>query len=187
MHETLIDTMPDEHWTPEQIIEVWNKGTKIREYDSSRKRDKCGRAMNFIEHGRKHSNFGWEIDFIIAVANGGNECIDNLQPLANSPSTLINNMVDKVIGFVEEISARSKTRSEFDRIFIDETNRLIYLIKPNDYSYENQINMHMNHDLEGVVSELKGNGRIDNHDQIENRKYDRIFRFVMNIRNSKSF
>jgi hypothetical protein len=187
MNKSFNNIMPDEHWTPEQIVEVWNKGDKIREYDSSRKRDKCGRAMNFIEHGRKHSNFGWEIDFIIAIANGGNECIENLQPLANSPSTLINNMAHKVIGFVEEISAIAKTRSEFDRIFIAETNRLIALIKPNDYSYENHVNIRMNHDLECVVSELKGNGRINNNDLKENNKYDRISRFVMNIRNSKSF
>ncbi len=37
--------------------------------------------MQYSEHGNRNSNYGWEIDHINPVANGGGDEINNLQPL----------------------------------------------------------------------------------------------------------
>ena len=69
-------------WTPEAIKAVWQKGTPIQGYDSSIwRRDKCGSAMKFSEHGNRQSEYGWEIDHIDPINNGGNDYLNNLQPL----------------------------------------------------------------------------------------------------------
>ncbi|MCF8239512.1 MAG: HNH endonuclease [Saprospiraceae bacterium] len=37
--------------------------------------------MKFTDHGDRTSDYGWEIDHIRAVSNGGNDDLENLQPL----------------------------------------------------------------------------------------------------------
>ena len=37
--------------------------------------------MKFNEHGNRFSKYGWEIDHIDLVANGGGDDLNNLQPL----------------------------------------------------------------------------------------------------------
>lgn len=69
-------------WSPQEIAAVWAKSSKIEGYDERIwRRDRCGRAMKFSEHGNRNSNFGWEIDHINPVSNGGGDEIANLQPL----------------------------------------------------------------------------------------------------------
>jgi 5-methylcytosine-specific restriction endonuclease McrA len=69
-------------WTEQQKKAVWVKGTTIDGYDSNiLHRDKCGKNMQYSEHGNRNSNNGWEIDHINPVANGGGDEIGNLQPL----------------------------------------------------------------------------------------------------------
>lgn len=69
-------------WTDHEKLAVWQKGTQIQGYDSSIwRRDICGHAMNYSEHGNRNSEYGWEIDHIRAVANGGSDNLENLQPL----------------------------------------------------------------------------------------------------------
>lgn len=61
---------------------VFNKGTPISGYDASRwRRDICGRAMDYYEHGNTNSEYGWEIDHIYPATLGGLTEINNLQPL----------------------------------------------------------------------------------------------------------
>jgi hypothetical protein len=69
-------------WSEQEKRAVWQKGSVIEGYDSSLwRRDICGHAMKYTEHGNRASDYGWEIDHIKAVANGGDDSISNLQPL----------------------------------------------------------------------------------------------------------
>jgi 5-methylcytosine-specific restriction endonuclease McrA len=61
---------------------VWNKGAAIPGFDPSQwRRDVCGHAMSYTEHGNTDSQFGWEIDHIYPREKGGPTTWDNLQPL----------------------------------------------------------------------------------------------------------
>jgi len=69
-------------WTDQQKKDVWKKGKVITgESPDTWRKDKCGKKMKYSEHGNRKSDNGWEIDHIKAVANNGDDSIDNLQPL----------------------------------------------------------------------------------------------------------
>lgn len=69
-------------WSEQEKKAIWEKGSIIGGYDSSLwRKDICGKVMKFTEHGNRNSEYGWEIDHIKAVANGGDDNINNLQPL----------------------------------------------------------------------------------------------------------
>ncbi len=63
---------------------VWDKGI-IEIHDDKDKdvwrRDICGNAIKYSEHGNTNSDYGWEIDHINPSANGGSDDLANLQPL----------------------------------------------------------------------------------------------------------
>jgi hypothetical protein len=61
------------------IEAVWQKGTPEPQYASFRK-DKCGASMERSRHG-KTEKWGWEIDHIKPVSEGGTDDLLNLQPL----------------------------------------------------------------------------------------------------------
>jgi hypothetical protein len=61
------------------IEAVWKKGTPEPELSAFR-RDICGARMQRSEYGTTET-YGWEIDHIEPVAQGGTDDLDNLQPL----------------------------------------------------------------------------------------------------------
>jgi len=69
-------------WTEEEILATWNKGTVIPDYDPKKFRlDICGQEILWNQYANRNSDYGWEIDHINPVANGGTDIDSNLQPL----------------------------------------------------------------------------------------------------------
>lgn len=73
-----------------QAERVWRKGVFIPDKDEYGKlkwspdewrRDYQGNAIKHDDYGDRGSKFGWEIDHIVAVVDGGSDDIDNLRPL----------------------------------------------------------------------------------------------------------
>ena len=64
-----------------EIIEaVWLKGRTMGIYATLRV-DAWGWTIVEQDHGNIRSRYGWEIDHIVPVAQGGTDELDNLQPL----------------------------------------------------------------------------------------------------------
>ena len=62
--------------------QVWLKGAEIPGYDASVwRRDHLGYAIRYSDYGNRDSDYGWEIDHIVATALGGSDDITNLRPL----------------------------------------------------------------------------------------------------------
>lgn len=82
-------------WPDEMKKLVWEKGIVIPNYPKDIWRiDPFGGVMNFQEHGNRENKYGWEIDHINPVANGGNDDLKNLQPLSWEMNVKKNNRLD---------------------------------------------------------------------------------------------
>ena len=58
---------------------VWIKGTTIPNYDLAIwRRDVYGNAILFLAYGNRDSDYGWEIDRITPVAEGGSDDIKEI-------------------------------------------------------------------------------------------------------------
>ena len=64
---------------PATVKAVWNKAMEDPGYTIF-KIDSCGATLQEEEYG-KMTDYGWEIDHIKPVAEGGTDDLNNLQPL----------------------------------------------------------------------------------------------------------
>lgn len=66
----------------ETIKEVWRKATIVSGNNPDEwRKDQCGAWIGWNFYGDRDSQYGWEIDHITCVSNGGSDAISNLRPL----------------------------------------------------------------------------------------------------------
>ncbi len=59
-------------WTHEQKSAVWNKAAVVGTNDPKvYRQDQCGAWIKWSEHGKRDSQYGWEIDHITPKSRGG--------------------------------------------------------------------------------------------------------------------
>ncbi len=69
-------------WTDADKRNVWNKANIVEGHHQTETRmDPCGNLIKWSQFGNRDSIYGWEIDHVNPVANGGGDNIENLQPL----------------------------------------------------------------------------------------------------------
>lgn len=69
-------------WPEEIKLLIWKKGKVISNFAPEEwRRDLCGFAIRYCDFGNRASYYGWEIDHILPVSQGGNDTLANLQPL----------------------------------------------------------------------------------------------------------
>ncbi|HSR50088.1 MAG TPA: HNH endonuclease [Acidobacteriota bacterium] len=69
-------------FSDEVVQAVWEKGQPIAGISpSQRRRDSCGAIIDRSFFGRRKTPFGWEIDHVRPLSQGGSDALDNLQPL----------------------------------------------------------------------------------------------------------
>jgi hypothetical protein len=77
-----MQAQPKTIWTEQDIRAVWDKGELVEKFNPDRwRKDACGAWISRQQHGNPASGFGWEIDRIAPVANGGADELSNLRPL----------------------------------------------------------------------------------------------------------
>jgi len=69
-------------FSEEMIQSVWEKGNIVYGNDPNFwRKDQCGAWIGRTSYGNRDSQYGWEIDHITSVSNGGSDALSNLRPL----------------------------------------------------------------------------------------------------------
>ncbi len=64
------------------LRKVWERGTIMRDADPDIwRKDECGAWMRWDFYEERGSQFGWEVDQIVSVTEGGGWDLSNLRPL----------------------------------------------------------------------------------------------------------
>ncbi len=64
------------------ILSVWQKGKEIPDYSPDMwRQDDYGNVIRFTDYGDRNSEYGWEIDHIVRVSDGGSDTLSNVRPL----------------------------------------------------------------------------------------------------------
>lgn len=64
------------------IQQVWEKGTIVPGNDPNVwRKDQCGAWIGRTYYGDRTSKYGWEVDHILPVSQGGGDNLANLRPL----------------------------------------------------------------------------------------------------------
>ncbi len=83
---------------PEKQI-VWRKGHIIPGSDPSIfRRDDFGYTIRFDDYGDRKSEYGWEIDHIVATIVGGSDSFQNLRPLHWRKNARLGGLLGGLIG-----------------------------------------------------------------------------------------
>ncbi len=69
-------------FSDDTVRAVWRKGKINSGNDASVwRKDECSAWIRFDAYGKRNTKYGWEIDHITPVANGGSDNSSNLRPL----------------------------------------------------------------------------------------------------------
>ena len=70
-------------FSTDAIAKVWEKARYVNAENEKKgfRKDQCGAWINFNNYGDRESLWGWEIDHITPVADGGPDVVSNLRPL----------------------------------------------------------------------------------------------------------
>ena len=64
------------------IATVWEKAIRVDGFDPDTiRKDCCGALILKTEFGNRNSKFGWEIDQVYPLSEGGDDNIQNLRPM----------------------------------------------------------------------------------------------------------
>ena len=68
------------------VEDVWEKGIVVEGQDLNLwRQDECGAWIGKLYHGKRDSQYGWEIDHIKPLSKGGKDELINCRPLRRWP------------------------------------------------------------------------------------------------------
>jgi hypothetical protein len=69
-------------FSEELVQQVWDKASPITGYDSSKyRKDVCGAWIIRSQYNKNINLYGWTIDMVIPLSEGGTYTADNLRPI----------------------------------------------------------------------------------------------------------